>query len=108
MILQAFGERFTSALGIAVSVHLRRNVGVTAVAFNKELDLVRRLSLDKIREYKSKRLASGGPFDIGSEYQQELERKHLKHKQMAYARFPCIKIKWPHFECIQIKLYLWS
>nr|AAB23917.1 H(+)-ATP synthase coupling factor 6 {N-terminal} [rats, liver, Peptide Partial, 34 aa] [Rattus sp.] len=34
---------------------------------NKELDPVQKLFLDKIREYKAKRLASGGPVDTGPE-----------------------------------------
>ncbi|KAL6073421.1 hypothetical protein STEG23_033162 [Scotinomys teguina] len=54
MILQRI-FRLSSVLRSAVSVHLRRNIGVTAVAFNKELDPVQKLFVEKIREYKSKR-----------------------------------------------------
>lgn len=54
MILQRI-FRLSSLLRSAVSVNLRRNIGVTAVAFNKELDPVQKLFVDKIREYKSKR-----------------------------------------------------
>ncbi|OBS77811.1 hypothetical protein A6R68_19800, partial [Neotoma lepida] len=81
MILQRI-SRLSSVLRSAVSVHLRRNIGVTAVAFNKELDPVQKLFLDKIREYKSKRQASGGPVDTGPEYQQDLDRELFKLKQM--------------------------
>uniref|UniRef100_A0A8C0R8D8 ATP synthase peripheral stalk subunit F6, mitochondrial n=1 Tax=Canis lupus dingo TaxID=286419 RepID=A0A8C0R8D8_CANLU len=54
MILQRL-FRFSSLIRSAVSVHLRRNIGVTAVAFNKELDPVQKLFVDKIREYRTKR-----------------------------------------------------
>ncbi|MCQ8205445.1 hypothetical protein NP569_24460, partial [Vibrio parahaemolyticus] len=64
--------RLSSVLRSAVSVHLKRNIGVTAVAFNKDIDPVQKLFVDKIREYKSKRQESGGPVDIGPEYQQDL------------------------------------
>lgn len=40
----------------AVSVTLRRNIGISAVVFNKakDLDPVQKLFLDKIREYNVK------------------------------------------------------
>uniref|UniRef100_A0A2K5R7F3 ATP synthase peripheral stalk subunit F6, mitochondrial n=1 Tax=Cebus imitator TaxID=2715852 RepID=A0A2K5R7F3_CEBIM len=81
MILQRL-FRFSSVIQSAVSVHLRRNIGVTAVAFNKELDPIQKLFVDKIREYKSKRQTAGGPVDTGPEYQQDLEREVSKLKQM--------------------------
>lgn len=81
MILQRL-FRFSSIIKSAVSVHLRRNIGVTAVAFNKELDPVQKLFVDKIREYRTKRQSSGGPVDTGPEYQQDLERELFKLKQM--------------------------
>ncbi|EAX09970.1 ATP synthase, H+ transporting, mitochondrial F0 complex, subunit F6, isoform CRA_a [Homo sapiens] len=46
MILQRL-FRFSSVIRSAVSVHLRRNIGVTAVAFNKELDPIQKLSISK-------------------------------------------------------------
>ncbi|KAF6384393.1 ATP synthase peripheral stalk subunit F6 [Rhinolophus ferrumequinum] len=81
MILQRL-FRFSSIIQSAVSVHLRRNIGVTAVAFNKELDPVQKIFVDKIREYRTKRQSSGGPVDTGPEYQQDLERELFKLKQM--------------------------
>ena len=66
MILQRL-FRFSSLIRSAVSVHLKRNIGVTAVAFNKELDPVQKLFVDKIREYRTKRQTSGGPVDTGPE-----------------------------------------
>nr|XP_025728353.1 ATP synthase-coupling factor 6, mitochondrial-like [Callorhinus ursinus] len=77
--------RFSSLIRSAVSVHLRSNTGVilafTAVAFNKELGPVQKLIVDKIREYRTKLRASGGPFDTGPEHQQDLGRELLKLKQ---------------------------
>lgn len=95
--------RLSSVLRSAVSVHLRRNIGVTAVAF-KELDPVQKLFVDKIREYKSKRQTSGGPVDTGPEYQQDLDRELFKLKQM-YGKgemdtFPTFKFEDPKFEVI--------
>ncbi|EDK98315.1 ATP synthase, H+ transporting, mitochondrial F0 complex, subunit F, isoform CRA_b, partial [Mus musculus] len=103
MVLQRI-FRLSSVLRSAVSVHLKRNIGVTAVAFNKELDPVQKLFVDKIREYKSKRQASGGPVDIGPEYQQDLDRELYKLKQM-YGKgemdtFPTFKFDDPKFEVI--------
>jgi len=48
--------RLSSLFRSAVSVHLRRNIGFSAIAFNKakELDPVQKLFLDKIREYNTK------------------------------------------------------
>lgn len=48
--------RFSHIFRTAVSIHLRRNIGFSAVAFNKakELDPVQKLFLDKIREYNTK------------------------------------------------------
>ncbi|XP_027973291.1 ATP synthase-coupling factor 6, mitochondrial-like [Eumetopias jubatus] len=104
MILQRlFG--FSSLIRSAVSVHLRRNTGVTAVAFNKELDPVQKLSVDKTREYRTKQQASEGPVDTGPEYQQDLERELFKLKQM-YGKaemntFPDFKFEEPKFEVIE-------
>ncbi|ERE76190.1 ATP synthase-coupling factor 6 [Cricetulus griseus] len=101
MILQRI-FRLSSVLRSAVSVHLRRNIGVTAVAFNKELDPIQKLFVDKIREYKSKRQTSGGPVDTGPEYHQELERELFKLKQMFgkgdMDTFPTFKFEDPKFE----------
>ncbi|XP_014447333.1 ATP synthase-coupling factor 6, mitochondrial-like [Tupaia chinensis] len=71
-----------SIIRSAVSAHSRRNVGVTAVAFNTELDPVRKLFMDKIRECKPKRQTAGAPVDTGPEYQQDLERELCKLQRM--------------------------
>nr|XP_008984768.1 ATP synthase-coupling factor 6, mitochondrial isoform X1 [Callithrix jacchus] len=100
MILQRL-FRFSSVIQSAVSVHLRRNIGVTAVAF-KELDPIQKLFVDKIREYKSKRQTAGGPVDTGPEYQQDLERELFKLKQMFgkgdMNTFPTFTFEDPKFE----------
>ncbi|XP_043848764.1 ATP synthase-coupling factor 6, mitochondrial [Dromiciops gliroides] len=95
-------SRFLSLVQSTTSVYFRRNIGITAVAFNKELDPVQKLFVDKIREYKSKRQAAGGPVDIGPEYQQDLDRELFKLKQM-YGKadmntFPTFKFEDPKFE----------
>lgn len=48
--------QLTSVLRSAVSLTLRRNIGMSAVLFNraKELDPVQKLFLDKIRDYNNK------------------------------------------------------
>ncbi|XP_043822938.1 ATP synthase-coupling factor 6, mitochondrial-like [Dromiciops gliroides] len=95
-------SRFLSFVQSTTSVYFRRNISITAVAFNKELDPVQKLFVDKIREYKSKRQAAGGPVDIGPEYQQDLDRELFKLKQM-YGKadmntFPTFKFEDPKFE----------
>ncbi|XP_068958251.1 ATP synthase-coupling factor 6, mitochondrial-like [Petaurus breviceps papuanus] len=95
-------SRFLSLVQSATSVYFQRNIGVTAVAFNKELDPVQKLFVDKIRQYISKRQAAGGPVDISPEYQQDLERELFKLKQM-YSKadmntFPAFKFEDPKFE----------
>ena len=58
--------QLSSLLGSAVRVTLRRNIGISAVLFNraKELDPVQKLFVDKIREYnvKSKSVLNNRAF----------------------------------------------
>lgn len=96
---------FSSLIQSAVSVHLRSNTGVTAVAFNKELGPVQKLIMDKIREYRTKLQASGGPIDTGPEHQQDLGRELLKLKY-TYGKtdmntFPEFTFENPKFEVIE-------
>ncbi|XP_007519843.1 ATP synthase-coupling factor 6, mitochondrial isoform X3 [Erinaceus europaeus] len=94
--------RLSSLVRSAVSVHLRRNIGVTAVAFNKELDPIQKLFVDKIREYRTKRQSSAGPVDVGPEYQQDVDRELFKLKQMFgksdMNTFPTFTFEDPKFE----------
>lgn len=48
--------QLSSVLRSAVSLTLRRNIGISAVLFSraKELDPVQKLFLDKIRDYNAK------------------------------------------------------
>ncbi|NXA35759.1 ATP5J factor, partial [Eudromia elegans] len=76
--------RLSSVLRAAVSLHLRRNVGLSAVAFNraKELDPVQKLFLDKIREYNTKSKQSGGPVDVGPEFQKDMNESLARLQRM--------------------------
>ncbi|KAE8621717.1 hypothetical protein XENTR_v10004940 [Xenopus tropicalis] len=103
MILQRL-FRFSSVFRTSVSVHLRRNIGLTAIAFNKakELDPVQRLFVDKIREYNTKSQKSGGPVDAGPEYQKDLTEDVTKLQRLYgggdLAKFPEFKFEEPKFE----------
>ncbi|XP_054983581.1 ATP synthase-coupling factor 6, mitochondrial-like [Sorex araneus] len=94
----------SSLLQSAVSVHLRRNIGMTAVVFSKELDPVQKIFMDKIREYKTKRQSYEGPVDTGPECQQELDWELSKLKQMHgkadMKTFPYFTFEEPKFKVI--------
>ncbi|XP_030907245.2 ATP synthase-coupling factor 6, mitochondrial [Melopsittacus undulatus] len=96
--------RLSSIFRAAVSSHLRRNIGLSAVVFNKakELDPVQKLFLDKIREYNTKSKQAGGPVDAGPEFQKEMTES-LARLQRAYGggdltKFPEFKFEEPNFE----------
>ncbi|XP_036112680.1 ATP synthase-coupling factor 6, mitochondrial-like [Molossus molossus] len=93
---------FCSVTRSAVSVHCRRNIGVTAVALSRELDPVQKVFVDEIRESRSKRQASAGPVATGPEHRRELEREVFQLKQM-YGNadmnaFPDLKFEDTKFE----------
>ncbi|KAM8821270.1 ATP synthase peripheral stalk subunit F6, mitochondrial [Eudromia elegans] len=96
--------RLSSVLRAAVSLHLRRNVGLSAVAFNraKELDPVQKLFLDKIREYNTKSKQSGGPVDVGPEFQKDMNESLARLQRMYgegdLTKFPEFKFDEPNFE----------
>ncbi|KAM6310350.1 ATP synthase peripheral stalk subunit F6, mitochondrial [Aegotheles albertisi] len=96
--------RLSALLRAALPVHLRRNVGLSAVLFNKakELDPVQKLFLDKIREYNTKSKQAGGPVDAGPEFQKDMNEA-LARLQRAYGegdltKFPEFKFQEPNFE----------
>ncbi|KFR09704.1 ATP synthase peripheral stalk subunit F6, mitochondrial [Opisthocomus hoazin] len=96
--------RLSSLLRSAVSIHLRRNIGLSAVAFNKakELDPVQKLFVDKIREYNTKSKQTGGPVDAGPDFQKDMSES-LARLQRAYGegdltKFPEFKFEEPNFE----------
>ncbi|KFU87958.1 hypothetical protein M959_05432 [Chaetura pelagica] len=96
--------RLSSIFRSAVSVHLRRNIGLSAVVFNKakELDPVQKLFVDKLREYNTKSKQAGGPVDAGPEFQKDMTEA-LARLQRAYGegdltKFPEFKFQEPNFE----------
>ncbi|KAM9020118.1 ATP synthase peripheral stalk subunit F6, mitochondrial isoform 1-T5 [Ara ararauna] len=96
--------RLSSIFRSAVSTQLRRNIGLSAIVFNKakELDPVQKLFLDKIREYNTKSKQAGGPVDAGPEFQKEMNES-LARLQRAYGggdltKFPEFKFEEPNFE----------
>uniref|UniRef100_A0A8C5PDF8 ATP synthase-coupling factor 6, mitochondrial n=1 Tax=Leptobrachium leishanense TaxID=445787 RepID=A0A8C5PDF8_9ANUR len=103
MILQSLFQ-FSSVLRSAVSVHLRRNIGLTAIAFNKakELDPVQKLFVDKIREYNTKSQKVSGPVDAGPEYQKDVSEDISKLQRLYgegdLTKFPDFKFQEPTFE----------
>ncbi|XP_069801063.1 ATP synthase-coupling factor 6, mitochondrial [Dendropsophus ebraccatus] len=106
MVLQQL-FRFSSILRSSVSVHLRRNIGLTAIAFNKtkELDPIQKLFVDKIRDYRTKSQKAGGAVDAGAEYQKELN-DDISKLQRLYGggnleKFPDFKFEEPNLEEVQ-------
>ncbi|NWI91804.1 ATP5J factor, partial [Pitta sordida] len=96
--------RLSSLLHSALSIQLRRNIGISAVLFNKtrELDPVQKLFVDKIREYNTKSKQAGGPVDAGPEFQKDMNDS-LARLQRAYGegdltKFPEFKFEEPKFE----------
>lgn len=76
--------QLSSVLRSAVSLTLRRNIGMSAVLFNraKDLDPVQKLFLDKIRDYKAKSKTSGGIVEAGPEYQKNLSDEVTKLQRL--------------------------
>ncbi|XP_054830671.1 ATP synthase-coupling factor 6, mitochondrial [Eublepharis macularius] len=103
MILQQL-FRFSYIFRSAVSIHLHRNIGFSAVVFNKakELDPVQKLFLDKIRDYNTKSQKAGGPVDAGPEYQKDLNEGIAKLQRLYgggdLTKFPDFKFEEPKFE----------
>lgn len=89
--------QLSSLLRSAVSLTLRRNIGLSAVLFNraKELDPVQKLFLDKIRDYNTKSKTSGGIVDAGPAYQKNLSEEVSKLQRLYgggdLTKFPDVK-----------------
>ncbi|PKU33863.1 hypothetical protein llap_15833 [Limosa lapponica baueri] len=96
--------RLSSIFRSAVSVHLRRNIGLSAIVFNKtkELDPVQKLFVDKIREYNTKSKQAGGPVDTGPEFQKDLTES-LARLQRAYGEGDLTK--FPEFK---FEVFVWT
>ncbi|XP_075053221.1 ATP synthase peripheral stalk subunit F6, mitochondrial [Mixophyes fleayi] len=106
MVLQHL-FRFSSLLRSAVSVHLRRNIGLTAIAFNKtkELDPIQKLFVDKVREYRVKSQKTGGTVDASPAYQKDLSEDISKLERLFgggdLSKFPDFKFEEPKLEDVQ-------
>ncbi|NP_001187544.1 ATP synthase-coupling factor 6, mitochondrial [Ictalurus punctatus] len=76
--------QLSSAFRSSVSVTLRRNIGISAVLFNraKDLDPVQKLFLDKIRDYSVKSKSSGGVVDAGPSYQKNMTEEISKLQRL--------------------------
>ncbi|KAM9328321.1 ATP synthase peripheral stalk subunit F6, mitochondrial [Pholidichthys leucotaenia] len=76
--------QLSSLLRSAVGLTLRRNIGISAVLFNraKELDPIQKLFLDKIRDYNNKSKAAGGVVDAGPAYQKNLSEETAKLQRL--------------------------
>ncbi|XP_071319985.1 ATP synthase-coupling factor 6, mitochondrial isoform X1 [Trachinotus anak] len=96
--------QLSSVLRSAVSLTLRRNIGISAVLFNraKDLDPVQKLFLDKIRDYNTKSKASGGIVDAGPAYQKNLSEEVTKLQRLYgggdLTKFPDFKFPDPKLE----------
>ncbi|KAM6958424.1 ATP synthase peripheral stalk subunit F6, mitochondrial [Tautogolabrus adspersus] len=92
----------SSLLRSAVSLTLRRNIGISAVLFNKELDPIQKLFLDKIRDYRNKSKSSGGIVEAGPSYQKNLSEEVIKLQRLYgggdMTKFPEIKFTEPKLE----------
>ncbi|GLD72470.1 ATP synthase-coupling factor 6, mitochondrial isoform X1 [Lates japonicus] len=96
--------QLSSVVRSAVSLTLRRNIGISAVLFNKakELDPVQKLFLDKIRDYNTKSKASGGIVDAGPAYQKNLSEEVTKLQRLYgggdMTKFPDFKFPEPKLD----------
>ncbi|KAM4601777.1 ATP synthase peripheral stalk subunit F6, mitochondrial [Polymixia lowei] len=96
--------QLSSLLRSAVTVTLRRNIGISAVVFNraKDLDPVQKLFLDKIRDYNTKSKATGGIVDGGAAYQKNLSEEMTKLQRLYgggdLTKFPDFKFPDPKLE----------
>ncbi|KAM8722661.1 ATP synthase-coupling factor 6, mitochondrial [Acanthopagrus latus] len=96
--------QLSSVLRSAVSLTLRRNIGMSAILFQraKELDPVQKLFLDKIRDYKSKSKTSGGLVDAGPDYQKNVSEEVTKLQRLYgggdLVKFPDFKFTDPKFD----------
>ncbi|XP_067849459.1 ATP synthase-coupling factor 6, mitochondrial [Heptranchias perlo] len=96
--------QFSTVLRSALSVQLRRNIGFTAVVFNKtkNLDPIQKLFVDKIRDYDAKSTKAGGPVDTTAEYQKNMAEEIAKLQRLYgggdLLKFPDFKFEAPKFE----------
>ncbi|KAM7375095.1 hypothetical protein PAMA_014266 [Pampus argenteus] len=93
--------QLSTLLRSAVGLTLRRNIGMSAVLFNraKELDPIQKLFLDKIRDYNTKSKASGGVVDAGPSFQKNMSDEIAKLEKIYgggdLTKFPDFKFTEP-------------
>merc|ERR1712168_1602065 len=97
--------QLSSLLRSALTITLRRNIGLSAVLFNKtkDLDPVQKLFLDKVRDYNTKsKAASGGIVDGGPAYQRNVSDETLKLQRLYgggdLTKFPEFKFPEPKLD----------
>ncbi|XP_054649742.1 ATP synthase-coupling factor 6, mitochondrial [Dunckerocampus dactyliophorus] len=96
--------QLSSMLRATVNQTLRRNIGLSAVLFNraKELDPVQKLFLDKIRDYNTKSKTSGGIVDAGPSYQKNMSEEVSKLERLYgggdLTKFPEFKFQEPKLD----------
>ncbi|CAL9698539.1 unnamed protein product [Knipowitschia caucasica] len=94
----------STLLRSAVSLTLRRNLGLSAVVFNKAkaMDPVQQLFLDKIRDYNTKSKATGGLVDAGPSFQKSMTEEVSKLQRLYgggdFNKFPDFKFTDPKLE----------
>uniref|UniRef100_A0A8C6V9R4 ATP synthase peripheral stalk subunit F6, mitochondrial n=1 Tax=Neogobius melanostomus TaxID=47308 RepID=A0A8C6V9R4_9GOBI len=94
----------SSLLRSAVGLTLRRNIGLSAVVFNKarDLDPVQKLFLDKIRDYKVKSQAAGGIVEGGATFEKNLNEEVSKLQRLYgggdLTKFPDFKFTDPKLD----------
>ncbi|KAL1022362.1 hypothetical protein UPYG_G00025690 [Umbra pygmaea] len=97
--------RLSNLLRSTVSLTLRRNVGLSAVLFNraKDLDPIQKLFLDKIRDYTTKsKAAPGGIVDAGASYEKGVAEEITKLQRLYgtgdLTKFPDFKFQEPQLQ----------
>ncbi|XP_055785339.1 ATP synthase-coupling factor 6, mitochondrial-like [Salvelinus fontinalis] len=97
--------RVSSLFRSAVSLTLRRNIGLSAVLFNRatDLDPIQKLFLDKIRDYSTKSKAvAGGIVDAGPSYEKGVSEEITKLQRLYgtgdLTKFPDFKFTEPQLQ----------
>uniref|UniRef100_A0A3P9AGQ5 ATP synthase peripheral stalk subunit F6, mitochondrial n=1 Tax=Esox lucius TaxID=8010 RepID=A0A3P9AGQ5_ESOLU len=106
-LLMALHKLFqlSTLLRSTVSLTLRRNVGLSAVLFNKakNLDPIQQLFLDKIHDYATKsKAAPGGIVDAGPSYKKGVAEEITKLQRLYgtgdLTKFPEFKFTEPQLQ----------
>ncbi|NP_001290801.1 ATP synthase-coupling factor 6, mitochondrial [Esox lucius] len=97
--------QLSTLLRSTVSLTVRRNVGLSAVLFNKakNLDPIQQLFLDKIHDYATKsKAAPGGIVDAGPSYKKGVAEEITKLQRLYgtgdLTKFPEFKFTEPQLQ----------